>query len=131
MHWEDSKKAKDQEAGIDARERVGRKTARATSAMRTAQQLHQHQEDAGDDASGNFTKEGKSARQLCQEVNLPRMATLPRKASLPKTAISPRRAMSLRRAALLQPSKWTDVKKRSEFAPCCIHNRHGWPLKLL
>jgi hypothetical protein len=35
-----TKKAEDQEAGIDARERVGRKTARATSAMRTAQQLH-------------------------------------------------------------------------------------------
>jgi hypothetical protein len=34
------KKVKDQEAGIDAREKVGRKTARATSAMRTAQQLH-------------------------------------------------------------------------------------------
>ncbi len=34
------KKAKDQEVGVDARERVGRKTARATSAMRTVQQLH-------------------------------------------------------------------------------------------
>ncbi len=34
------KKVEDQEAGVDARERVGRKTARATSAMRTAQQLH-------------------------------------------------------------------------------------------
>jgi hypothetical protein len=55
--------------------------------MRTAKQLHQRQQDAGDDASGNFTKEGKFAQQLCQEVNLPRMATLPRKASLPKTAI--------------------------------------------
>jgi hypothetical protein len=33
-------KVKDQEAGVDACERVGRKTARATSAMRTAQQLH-------------------------------------------------------------------------------------------
>jgi hypothetical protein len=30
----------DQEAGVDARGRVGRKTARAMSAMRTAQQLH-------------------------------------------------------------------------------------------
>ncbi len=34
------KKVEDQEAGVDDRERVGRKTARATSAMRTAQQLH-------------------------------------------------------------------------------------------
>ncbi len=34
------KKVEDQEAGVDARERVGRKTARATSAMRTAQRLH-------------------------------------------------------------------------------------------
>jgi hypothetical protein len=34
------KKVKDQEAGVDAREKVGRKTARATSAIRTAQQLH-------------------------------------------------------------------------------------------
>ncbi len=34
------KKVEDQEAGVYARERVGRKTARATSAMWTAQQLH-------------------------------------------------------------------------------------------
>ncbi len=34
------KKVEDQEAGVDAREWVGRKTARATSAMRTAQRLH-------------------------------------------------------------------------------------------
>jgi hypothetical protein len=34
------KKVEDQEAGVDARERVGRKTARATSAMRTPQRLH-------------------------------------------------------------------------------------------
>ncbi len=34
------KKVEDQEAGVDAPERVGRKTARATSAMRTAQRLH-------------------------------------------------------------------------------------------
>ncbi len=34
------KKVEDQEAGIDAREKVGCKTARATSAMRTAQRLH-------------------------------------------------------------------------------------------
>jgi hypothetical protein len=34
------KKVEDQEAGVDARERVGRKTARAMSAMRTAQRLH-------------------------------------------------------------------------------------------
>jgi hypothetical protein len=60
-HWEDSKKAEDQEAGIDARKRMGRKTARATSAMRTAQRLHQRQRDAGDDASGNFAKEGEFA----------------------------------------------------------------------
>jgi hypothetical protein len=99
------KKSEDQEAGIDARERVGRKTARATSAMRTAQRLHQRQRDAGDDASGNFAEEGEFARRLRQEVNFPRMATLPRKASLPKTAILPRRATLLRRAALLQPSK--------------------------
>jgi hypothetical protein len=46
--------------------------------MRTAQQLHQRQRDAGDEASGNFAKEGKSARRLCQEVNLLRTATLPR-----------------------------------------------------
>jgi hypothetical protein len=61
LRWEDSKKAEDQEAGVDTRERVGRKTAKAMSAMRTAQQLHQCQRDAGDDASGNFAKEGKSA----------------------------------------------------------------------
>jgi hypothetical protein len=69
--------------------------------MRTAQCLHQRQRDAGNDASGNFAEEGKFTRQLCQEVNLPRMATLPRKTSLPKTAILPRRATSLRRAASL------------------------------
>ncbi len=74
---------------------------KATSAMRTAQRLHQCQKDAGDDASGNFAEEGKFARQLCQEVNLPRMATLPRKASFPKAAILPRRATLLRRAASL------------------------------
>ncbi len=34
------KKVEDQEAGVDAREWVGRKIARATSAMRTAQRLH-------------------------------------------------------------------------------------------
>ena len=33
-------KVEDQEAGVDPHERVGRKTARATSAMRTAQRLH-------------------------------------------------------------------------------------------
>ncbi len=131
MSREDSKKAEDQEAGVDARERVGHKTARATSAMRTAQRLHQCQRDAGDDASGNFAEEGEFARQLRQEVNLPRTATLPRKASLPKMAIFPKRATLLRRAALSQPLKWTNVKVRCDFAPCCIHNRHGWPLKLL
>jgi hypothetical protein len=52
------KKAKDQEAGVDTHEKVGCKTARAMSAMRTAQQLHQRQRDAGDDASGNFAKSG-------------------------------------------------------------------------
>ena len=34
------KKVEDQEAGVDAHEWVGRETARATSAMRTAQRLH-------------------------------------------------------------------------------------------
>jgi hypothetical protein len=34
-------------------------------------------------------------------------------------------------SALLQPSKWTNVKKRSEFVPHRIHNWHGWPSKLL
>ncbi len=43
----------------------------------------------------------------------------------------PRRAMLLGRAALLQPSKWTNVKVRCDFEPCRIHNRHGWLLKLL
>jgi hypothetical protein len=57
-----SKKAKDEEVGVDAHERVGRKTARAMSAMRTAQQLHQCQRDAGDDASGNFAEEGEFTR---------------------------------------------------------------------
>ncbi len=107
-----------QEAGVNAREGGGARppgqhprwcqshngnddnSVKATSAMRTAQCLHQHQQDAGDDRSGNFAKEGKIA-QLCQEVNLPRMAILPRKASLPKAAILPRRATLLRSAASL------------------------------
>ena len=72
LRWEDSKKAEDQEAGIDAHERVGCKTARATSAMRTAQQLHQRQQDADDDASGNFAKEGEFAQDddFAQEGNV-------------------------------------------------------------
>ncbi len=70
------------------------------SAMRTEQCLHQCQQDAGDDFSGNFTEEGDFPR-LRQEVNLPRMATLSRKASLPKAAILPRRATLLRRVASL------------------------------
>jgi hypothetical protein len=51
-----AKAIEDQEADVDARERVGCKTARAKSAMRTAQQLHQRQRDAGDDASDDFAK---------------------------------------------------------------------------
>ncbi len=58
---------------------------------------------------GDFAKEGKFA----QDGDFAQEGTL------------------LRRAALSQPSKWTNVKVRYDFAPYCIHNRHGWPLKLL
>ncbi len=78
--WEDGKKAKDQEVGVNTREGGSARppgqrpqwcqhhngnddnNARAMSAMRTAQCLHQHQQDAGNDASGNFAEEGKFAR---------------------------------------------------------------------
>jgi hypothetical protein len=89
--------------------------------MTTVQRLHQCQQDAGDDPSGNFAEEGEFVR-LRQEVNLPRTATLPRKASLPKAEILPRRATLLRRAAsllrtatLLRRASWPTRALSSTF----------------
>jgi hypothetical protein len=97
--------------------------------MRTAQCLHQCQQDAGDDASGNFSEEGKFARQLCQEVNLPRMATLPRKESLPKAAIFAQEGNVVEEGGIF--AKDGNVIKEGKFANegfvvniCCHHRSH-------